>query len=318
MLTLLLLACNGTTPTDTNDTSDSGTDTVDTGGQDTEPEEQNLWTKYKVDTPTSLRAVYSSGAGVYVFGGHGQAWVGSATQPWEVFAMPKELAGVDVLGLWAQGVGKTLELAVVAENGWFATYSQGAWAASQIGAEDNRAIAGTSLSDLFVVGENGIQHWDGATWTQEASPASEMNAVWTNGTDTWAAGEEGVVLRRSGGGDWAQVDTGRVANLYGIGGVSGTDLWFVGDQGAILRWNGSTWVARLGGTKETLNAVWFAAADAAFAVGNGGVTLRYDGTDWAPTTNDTNQNLYAVHGVSGNNAWAVGNGGLAMQYVNAE
>jgi hypothetical protein len=306
---LLVLACGlpATTPIDTGDTADSAP------AEDTAPE-VIYWTKYKVDTAATLRGVYSSGAGVYLVGSHGQAWVGSATSAWATYALPVELAGADVNGLWGAGSGDSLQLAVAADNGLVAVFTGGVWTVSSLGTGSNLAIDGTSISNLYVVGENGIHHFDGVVWTLEVVPTLTMNAVWAYDSGAFAAGDEGTVLRRVDSVTWPEVETNKAANLYGIAGVSASDVWVSGDQGVVLHYNGSGWTQTETGSTETLNGLYMPAAGTVLAVGNDGATLKNSGTGWTLLANETNQNLYAIHGVSGSNAWAVGNGGLAMQF----
>lgn len=314
MLTMLLLACKD--PSTATDSADSGGDT-DSADTDTDvPAEEVLWTKYRIDTSSTLRGVYSSGQGVYVIGSRGQAWVGSATTAWSAVTLPAELAGVDLNGLWGSGAGETLQLAIAADDGWVATYSAATWTMWSLGTEDNIAVDGTALTNLFVAGDNGIQRFDGATWTLESTPTVAMYSVCAFETAAYAAGAEGTVLRRGDGGVWAASDTGKVANFFAINGVSAGDVWAVGDQGVIMHWNGTAWSQSDNDRTETLNALFVGAADGVIAVGNGGVTLTYNGDRWRERASDTFQNLYAVHGVSAANAWTVGNGGLAMQYIN--
>jgi hypothetical protein len=314
LFTILAVGCMPKTSDsaleETDTAEETATDTEDSGGGD-----ELLWTKYKVETPATLRGVYSSGAGVYVFGSRGQAWTGSSSEAWTPFAMPVEFASADINATWGIGAQKTLQMAVACDDGYVGIYANGAWTVWSLGTQDNRGIGGTSLTDLYVVGENGIQHFNGTEWSLEIQPTVAMNAVWSDGVKTFAVGDEGVVMIRDSGGSWASSPTKRTANLYGVDAVTSSDVWVVGDQGAILRWNGSGWVNRQGGTTETLNSVFMGGESAGIAVANGGVTIRYDGSEWTKLTTDTDQNLYAVHGASGTNAWAVGNGGLAMQYV---
>ena len=314
MITTLLLGCNLF-----NSTTDTGVKTTDTVADSTPTTETGFsdpiyFTKYKVEVASTLRGVYSSGNGVYIVGTRGQAWVGSATDPWAVVALPLEVAGADAYSLWGNGVDATLELAVAMEDGWVATYTGGVWTATSLGAGDNRGVGGTTLTNLFAVGENGIQHWDGTAWTLEAEPTVDMNAVYAYDGGALACGAEGNILKRGESGVWEATVTNKVANFYGVDGTGATDIWAVGDQGIILHWDGASWRQTTTDSYETLRAVYAFAPDAALAVGNNGAALSWDGTEWTVLNSDTHQNLYAVHGVSGVNAWVVGDGGLASQY----
>lgn len=309
MLYLYLFACTST-DTDAVDTGETAAEETDTDTVD----EISLWTKYKVDSASTLRGVYSSGAGVYLIGTRGQAWVGSASDAWAAYTLPAELVGVDLNGIWGSGAGESLQLAIAADDGLVGMLTAGVWTVATLGEGANLAVDGTSMSDLYVVGENGIQHFDGVAWIVESEPLVAMNAVFAFGGGAFAAGNEGVVMRRAESGIWSESDTTKSANFQAVNGVGAGDLWVAGDQGVVVHWNGTAWSQVESTTTETINALYVAEAEGIIAVGNDGVTLKYDATGWNALYNETNQNLYAVHGVSAANAWAGGNGGLAMQY----
>lgn len=312
MLTLILTACLFETPV-LDSTADSAS--VDTAGDTSIPDDTDgevYWAKYKVDSAATVRGVYSSGSGVYLVATTGLAWVGSATDTWVSLVVPPELTGVDLNGLWATGADATLELAIAADNGLVAIYSLGTWTVHNLGARDNLAIAGTSTTNLYAAGENGIHHWDGAAWAKETS--NEPNGIWAWDGGAVAVGNEGKVMFRDGAGVWTVGNTGKTANLRGVSGSSATNIWAVGDLSSLLHWNGSSWSSEESDSTATLNAVFVPDEDNAIAVGNAGTALKYNGKKWSVTPTDTNQNMYAVHGVSGSNAWGTGDAGLAMQY----
>lgn len=312
MLYLALTACLIETPT-IDSALDSG---VPDTSADTAPiddtDAEVYWIKYKVDSAATVRGVYSSGAGVYLVATTGLAWVGSATDAWVPLDLPPELAGMDLNGLWAAGAEDTLELAIAADNGFVAIYSLGAWTVHNLGARDNVAIAGTSVTNLYVGGENGIHRWDGAAWAKETS--NEPNAMWAWDGGAVAVGNEGNVMFRDGTGVWTVSATGKSANLRGVDGSSATNIWAVGDISVLLHWDGTAWESESSDSVATLNAVFVPDAESAIAVGNAGTALKFNGKKWNILATDTNQNMYAVHGVSGSNAWGTGDAGLAMQY----
>ena len=310
MIVLLLLGCAGAPATDPGPSSDD-TDAVDSAG-DTAPADGG-WSAYGLETASSLRGVYSSGQGVYVVATRGQAWVGSATQPWTAVELPAELQGVDVNALWGNGAVETLELAVAADDGRLGVYTGGVWAVYTTGTGDNLGIDGTSSSDLYIVGEDGAFRFDGQGVLFEASSEVPLNAVyaWTGGA--MACGDEGAVLLR-GSSSWSALPTGVTAGLHAIGGSAASDIWVVGDRGTILRWQGSAWTVTDSPVTDTLHAVYVAPTGEAFAVGDGGVAVQWRGAGWKEVATGVAENLYAVHGVSGTNAWAVGDDGLAIQF----
>lgn len=309
MIVLVLLGCAGAPATNPGSSSD------DTGG-DTAGDTAAAaggWTTYGLETASSLRGVYSSGQGVYVVSTRGQAWVGSATQPWTPVELPAELQDVDINALWGSGAADTLELAVAADDGRVGVYSGGVWGVYTTGTGDNLGIDGTSSSDLTIVGEDGAFRFDGQGVLFEASTEVPLNSVyaWTGGA--MACGDEGLVMLR-GSSSWSTIDAGKTVGFHGIGGSAASDIWMVGDRGTILRWQGSAWTESTSRVTETLRAVYAAGTGDAFAVGDGGVALRWSGSSWSALSTGTSGGLRAVHGVSATNAWAVGDGGLAMQF----
>jgi hypothetical protein len=57
-------------------------------------------------------------------------------------------------------------------------------------------VAGTSQSDVWAVGALGSWHWTGgSSWTSVAIPYTPLYGVWASGTNAWAVGPGGAILR---------------------------------------------------------------------------------------------------------------------------
>lgn len=313
---ILLALATGCFPTATaTDTSgtDSGdsaevTHTGETGGGGF----VGTFDKYKTDSTASLRSVYSSGAGVYLVGSRGTAWVGNATDGFSGFSLPAEFTGVDVADVWGAGKEDSLQLLIAGDQGLVAAYSASSWQVYPTGARDHRAVAATSLTDVYVVGDNGVQHFDGSMWSTLYTADRALNDVCSFSGGAFVAGDEGLVLQCTSSG-CTELDAGRSANFMGISCEADDEMFVVGAQGQAMYYNGSKFTSKSTDVDSTLNAVFMEDGEAV-AVGNTGVGLRYDGDEWAPLNVDTEQNLFGVHGVSASNAWAVGDGGVALQY----
>jgi hypothetical protein len=103
-----------------------------------------------------------------------------------------------------------------------------------------------------LVCEEGICKLEGATtWELMTTPRTEtLRGVWgTSDTDVIAVGDNGVILRYTGGAEWHVDADGMAAAaegaLRGVWGWSGNDIWVVGSPrsgggGLILHW-GTTW-----------------------------------------------------------------------------
>ena len=201
------------------------------------------------------------------------------------------------------------------------------------------ADGGTSRKTL-------ILHWNGATWTQVASPdpggSGNDNYLFavaaTSHSDAWAVGEivastgiQTLALHWNGS-NWTQVaspNPGTTSELFGVGATSAANAWAVGEvtagtseQTLVLHWNGAAWsqVASPdpGGpaNSNVLDGVAATSTSSAWAVGtyeNGTgqstIVLHWNGRKWAPVATPspgTSNGLFAVAATSASNVWAVG------------
>src|SRR5215467_400362 len=173
------------------------------------------------------------------------------------------------------------------------------------------ADGGTSRKTL-------ILHWNGATWTQVASPdpggSGNDNYLFavaaTSHSDAWAVGEivtstgiQTLALHWNGT-RWAQVvspSPGTASELFAVGVTSASNAWAVGEattgtteQTLALHWDGRTW-ARVaspnpGGQAHdnTLDAVAVIFIASVWAVGiyetgtgQSNIVLHWNGRTWA-------------------------------------
>jgi len=224
------------------------------------------------------------------------------------------------------------------------------------GFNDLNGVHVVSANDAWAVGDyaggNGthkktlIEHWNGATWQQVASPdpggTGNDNYLFavaaTSHSDAWAVGEiitstgtQALALHWNGT-RWADVPTpnpGTANELFGVGATSAANAWAVGEvtagtseQTLVLHWNGRKW-ARVaspnpGGpaNNNILDGVAATSTSSAWAVGsyeNGtgqnNIILHWNGRRWAHVNSPgpgTSNGLLGVAATSTSNAWAVG------------
>jgi hypothetical protein len=170
-----------------------------------------------------------------------------------------------------------------------------------------QGVAATSASDAWAVGysfilhdltyQTLIEHWNGTTWTQVASP-----------------------------------NPGPANNLQGVAATSASNAWAVGyyslngaQRTLIEHWNGSTWKQvpspSPGSAGNKMGAVSAISASNAWAVGDyshfHGPSIVYDtlieawnGTTWkavpSPNPGTSSNYLFGVAATSASNVWAVG------------
>ena len=65
-------------------------------------------------------------------------------------------------------------------------------------------VYGVTASDVVAVGQDGtILHWNGSAWQSEnAGTFLSLFGIWTNGGESWAVGDRGVLVRSSVRGTW--------------------------------------------------------------------------------------------------------------------
>jgi hypothetical protein len=291
----------------------------------------NAWTPQSFPTPTTFWGVWGSGpsdvyaaASAMILRYDGSRWSLASTQA-EAFQT-----------FWGHG-GQTFAVsndAVLGHRGSF-------WSIVPVAATSALWVAGRALA--FAVGYDGIQRFDGATWSTMTSPAITFNAVWgsapnhvvavTNGSSViryngsawsapvtlptsprsanavWGSGPDDVFVGTGGGivhwdgVAWTIQVNGVFEALWGSGPA---DVWASGRFGALLHYDGAAWSPRASGTDQTLNGLWGLSPNLVFAVGGRGVILRYDGTAWSPLTSGTQRRLNAVWGTAPDDVFAAG------------
>lgn len=181
------------------------------------------------------------------------------------------------------------------------------------------AVKMISNSDVWIAGVNqgslGFRHWNGATWETIQGPTvfSSFSLAMVSGTDGWAVGEGGQILRFTNG-QWTTYVAPQFAGLNSVSMLTATDGWAVGfgSMGAaISHWDGTTWnnvpkpnVPQLG----TLFSVKMFSSTDGWAVGDGGTILRYSSGTWDISySNPAAGGFQTIDGISTNDVW-VANG----------
>jgi photosystem II stability/assembly factor-like uncharacterized protein len=145
--------------------------------------------------------------------------------------------------------------------------------------------------------------------------AHDLLGLWgSSATDIYAVGEQGVILHSTDGKAFTPLSSGQTVSLLAVWGSAANDVYAVGDNGTILHSadGGKTWQAQKSGTTETLASVWGASATDVFAAGEGGVILHSadHGKTWQAETSGTTQNLFEIWGRQAGETFAVGDGGV--------
>jgi hypothetical protein len=267
--------------------------------------------------------------------------VGSPAQAqalsWTTVASPSEVPGdnylygadaSDASNVWAVGVVYPPTGGNV--HGLALRYDGVAWrSASRTGLPGDEALRGVeavSNTDVWAVGDHrgGISaydtmaaHWNGTTWTREATPngnpggSNHLYGVAAAGGTVWAVGtyvdpsssvnRRKLILQRTSGG-WRVCAAPTVAAYESLAAVDATgvaDAWAVGSASSdiqsaplvplALRWNGTRWVSMLlpaprgtaltGVDARTPSDVW-AVGSSSDSAGSQPYVARFDGFSW--------------------------------------
>ncbi|HRR95332.1 MAG TPA: YCF48-related protein [Candidatus Ratteibacteria bacterium] len=161
--------------------------------------------------------------------------------------------------------------------------------------------------------------------TTDTDVLIDYRGVWNNGTDFYAVGEKGVVLKYNGT-QWQEVLIEDASNFYGIYGTDSNNVYAVGENARIYKFDGNTW-NRIDVTdkftEEKLPTFYSVYANGlnVWVVGSGGNILHStnDGITWTktkisselPSVSDVN--LYTIFG-NGANIWVGGANGTIIKY----
>jgi hypothetical protein len=93
--------------------------------------------------------------------------------------------------IWAVGWDSTLAPVRIHWDG-------SSWTGSGPPARHLYDVWGAAPDDVYTVDVDGtIEHWDGTSWTDGGSPtANPLWGLWGTGSDLWAVGGFGTILRR--------------------------------------------------------------------------------------------------------------------------
>jgi photosystem II stability/assembly factor-like uncharacterized protein len=190
------------------------------------------------------------------------------------------------------------------------------------------SISIVSSNNVWIAGWN-IYNWNGSEWSQVSTPNNYSRAIsmvpGSNGTDGWAVGYKGSILRWNGS-LWTAFDSPTGEYLYDIIMISSTDGWIVGNKGTFLHWNGTSWSIVPVNSASPYSSVWEVDGTASgdiWAIGfdNGTNNIwHWNGSNWF--LNDGNADGIAYSGITvtpgtnGQDAWVVGESANILHWNN--
>jgi hypothetical protein len=139
------------------------------------------------------------------------------------------------------------------------------------------SIAGSFDTDVWAVGPGGAQHWNGELWTAAPVPANTppLAAVWVGGLyDAWVVGAAGTVLHWTGSAFTAVVPP-TTEDLTAITGTGTFDIWIGGRNGLLLHWDGNSWTQLTSPSGRTIESVWTSVGGDVFFVDGAPTITRF-------------------------------------------
>lgn len=201
------------------------------------------------------------------------------------------------------------------------------WDSPSPQANDLHAIWGSSLQNIYIVGDAGtiLHSTDGAaSWkTRFLDREVDLVSIWGSGpNDVYVGGHtatyQGVLFHSTDQGEsWQRTELER--DIAGIFGTGPNDVYLVGSAGAILHSSdaGKSWQKQETKTTNYFLGIW-GSASGLFVVGGGsqGELLSLRKGLWGAETLSLAENLHSVKGDAAGNLYAVGNGGTIVTSPN--
>jgi len=183
---------------------------------------------------------------------------------------------------------------------------------------------GNDYTGLWVTGPNRvwaadpyyIDVWDGTKWDTTDNNTGEHYALWgLPDGQVWGANGDGSIVHIPAGTKAQEVQRqGTTSDFYQA--IWGVDANNIWAVGSqISRWTGTEWLD-LGYSNllYTYRGVWASSPTNVWVVGDGGFIAHGNGYEFTQVPNPTSWNLNAIWGTGPNDIWAVGERGLILHY----
>jgi hypothetical protein len=282
------------------------------------------WTQaFDTSSSGSLSGVWGSGPNdVFIVGGTDAGgeiyhYDGSDWSPMQVPAVP--------LLVWVYGFGPS-DVYAVGTGGGMVHYDGSAWTEiATTTTEDLWGVFGLNANEVWIVGGDPFDNdplifrYDGTDFTpfpvdaaDNPQGAKALFKVWGIGSDLYAVGQKGLILRFDGS-DWKAQSAGAQADqdFVSLWGTRSDHIVAVGGRGnaRIATFDGGSWDTTAPDALGGLNAVHMAEDDVAVIGGILGFAGRYTPSTGAVENEAdglTNLDVHAIWGDGQGVHWAVG------------
>lgn len=168
-------------------------------------------------------------------------------------------------------------------------------------------IWGSGPTDVYAVGDKGITHYEGSTWTRISSRTTRINGFWGSGpNDVFIVGDDGKIVHYYGN-TWSEMASGTRTRLWRVWVSGSRDVFTVGWGATVIHYNGNSWSImnvtgndpKMTGLEPTFVSfwgIWGSAHNNVFAVARLGKIYHYDGNTWEAMRSNINETLHSVWG----------------------
>ena len=141
-------------------------------------------------------------------------------------------------------------------------YDGAVWTPAAVPAIDaalSAAIYVASPTEAWIAHGMSILKWDGSAWSIAHSAATELlDIAGSSESDVWAVGRDGLAVHWDGT-SWSETTTGVAITLTQVASAGPTRAWAAGGRGGtILEWNGTAWTPKVGLSRESISVLTYA------------------------------------------------------------
>jgi hypothetical protein len=163
--------------------------------------------------------------------------------------------------------------------------------------ESVTSLKTASNGDVYAGTNLALYRYDGATWTRLTTGTQVAAVSGLSATDVWIVGNTQV---RHWNGSTLTLNTPAGCASFSLTDVYAADAThvFATCNGGVAMWNGATWSLRAT-TGVTMTSLYGTSATDVIATGQNGTVLMYDGTRWRDLSTGGGEDLGAVWGADG-------------------
>ncbi|QTA83005.1 CalX-like domain-containing protein [Desulfonema limicola] len=200
-----------------------------------------IWEKQDLSTPFNIKSLWGdSCSNIFAAG-----WQGTILRfngkTWENMNLN---TGSTVLfeGIWGSSGS---DVYAAGSKGIILYFDGTIWKSMKTGITSNLYCIWGIENNIYAGGSGVILRYSGTVWEKmnaDIDKFPDIRAIWgTSGSDIFAAGSDGIILHYNGGNAWHKMESNTDAHLYDIWGSSGSDVFAAGSFGLVMHYDGSTW-----------------------------------------------------------------------------